>query len=148
MTFTIESSAFKHNAWIPEQYTCKGINQSPPLNWYDAPAKTKSFALIMDDPDAPNETWVHWVLFNIPATINKLDENTDLPLGASTGLNTWIEHGYGGPCPPSDTHRYFFKLYALDTTLNFHGVANKEKLLHAMHGHILAESELIGLFGV
>jgi Raf kinase inhibitor-like YbhB/YbcL family protein len=148
MRLTLESSAFQHHAWIPDLYTCKGDNISPPLNWHGAPKDTQSFALIMDDPDAPNETWVHWILFNIPANQTQLEENANLPPGASTGLNTWVEHGYGGPCPPSDTHRYFFKLYALDTKLSFKIPVHKEKLLHAMHGHILDQCELIGIYGV
>lgn len=150
MAFTITSSAFAHGAMIPKEYTCDGKDVSPPLSWSDPPEKTQSFALIMDDPDAPMGTWVHWVIYNIPATARSLPEgiptNADLPDGSRQGRNSWRRIGYGGPCPPSGSHRYFFKLYALDTALTLASGATKEELLQAMEGHILAQAELMGRY--
>ncbi len=146
MRFLLESSVFIHNTSIPGLYTCDGADRSPALTWKGAPAGTQSYVLIMDDPDAPNGTWDHWLLFNIPATLNRLDEATDLPAGAISGKNSWGNTGYGGPCPPSGTHRYIFTLYALDTQLTLHSGVNKQHLLGAMEGHVLASSELIGLY--
>jgi Raf kinase inhibitor-like YbhB/YbcL family protein len=148
MSLVLESPAFSANEPIPVEYTCKGTDHSPALSWHGAPAGTKSFALIMDDPDAPGGTWDHWVLFNIPATLNELKASARLPAGATSGKNTWGNQGYGGPCPPSGTHRYFFTLYALDTQLSLDSAANKQDVSHAMKGHILDKAELIGLFGV
>jgi Raf kinase inhibitor-like YbhB/YbcL family protein len=146
----LTSSAFTHGSMIPKQYTCDGKDISPPLSWSDPPEKTQSFALIMDDPDAPLGTWVHWVIYNLPATARGLGEgvppDADLPDGSRQGRNSWRRIGYGGPCPPSGTHRYFFKLYALDTVLPLASGATKEELLKAMEGHIVAQAELMGRY--
>jgi len=136
---------------IPARYSCKGQDISPPLEWdKELPERTQSLALIMDDPDAPMGTWVHWVLYNIPATAHALPENTpDDPVladGALQGTNSSRKTGYDGPCPPSGTHRYFFKLYALDTRLGLPSGATKDQLLEAMQGHILGQAELMGTF--
>jgi Raf kinase inhibitor-like YbhB/YbcL family protein len=145
MSVQLTSDAFANGQSIPAKYTCKGKNISPALVWTEPPAGTESLALIMDDPDAPGGTWVHWVLFNIPASARNLQE--DLPAsGMSVGKNSWGDMRYGGPCPPSDTHRYFFKLYALDTSLSLSPGVTKEQLLKAMQGHILAQGELMGTF--
>ncbi len=152
MTFELTSPAFAPGAAIPKKYTCKGDDISPPLSWGDPPARTKSLALIMDDPDAPAGTWVHWILFNIPADQRSLEENLLITAQKqdsgtiSVGSNSWKRAAYGGPCPPSGTHRYFFKLYALDTTINLPAGATKQELLDAMQGHILAQTELMGTF--
>jgi Raf kinase inhibitor-like YbhB/YbcL family protein len=150
MAFQLTSSAFGHGQPIPPQYTCRGKDISPPLSWSDPPAGTQSFALICDDPDAPAGDWVHWLIYNLPATTRSLPEGvpTDgqLPDGSRQGLNGWQQTGYRGPCPPSGTHRYFFKLYALDTTLNLPPRATKQQLLDAMKGHVLAQAELMGTF--
>ena len=146
MSLSLESPAFLSNASIPPQYTCNGENYSPALHWQGAPVGTKSYVLIVDDPDAPNGTWVHWVLFNIPATCNHLDEATETPPGAISGMNSWELKGYGGPCPPSGTHRYFFKLSALDVRLTVNSNATKSDILNAMEHHILDHSELVGLY--
>ncbi|KTD21953.1 Phosphatidylethanolamine-binding protein [Legionella lansingensis] len=145
MGLSIESPAFANNGFIPVQYTCDGADSSPPLLWKDAPVQTKSYVLIVDDPDAPAGTWVHWVLFNIPADVKQLN-GSGLPAGAESGKNSWGKVGYGGPCPPSGTHRYFFKLYALDTVLTLTSSANKQDVLKAMQNHVLESSELIGLY--
>ena len=153
-TFTLASDAFANGASIPAKYSCIGKNISPALAWGEPPAGTQSFALIMDDPDAPGGMWVHWVLYNIPADTRSLAE--DLPVTGKnvpegqgspfTGKNSSGNIGYDGPCPPSGTHRYFFKLYALDETVGLLPGANKGELLKAMEGHILAQSELVGTF--
>ncbi|HEX6290663.1 MAG TPA: YbhB/YbcL family Raf kinase inhibitor-like protein [Herpetosiphonaceae bacterium] len=149
-TMTVTSAAFSAHAAIPSQYTCDGTNISPPLAWSGAPSGTQSFALIADDPDAPRGTWVHWVLYNLPASVTQLPENIpalrSLDNGARHGTNDFRKLGYGGPCPPSGSHRYFFKLYALDTQLSLEGGATKQQLLQAMEGHILAQGELIGTY--
>jgi len=146
----ISSNAFAHEAAIPERYSCKGYDISPALSWGEPPAGTQSFALIMDDPDAPNGTWDHWLIFNIPASARGLPESigseATLPDGSISGNNSWRRTGYGGPCPPSGTHRYFFKLYALDEMLAILPGATKGELEKAMVGHILAEGELMGTF--
>jgi Raf kinase inhibitor-like YbhB/YbcL family protein len=150
MTIELTSPAFAQGGSIPERYSCKGEEITPALAWGEPPAGTQSFALIMDDPDAPVGTWVHWVLFNIPASARGLPEafpaNAALPDGSLSGQNSWGNTGYGGPCPPSGTHRYFFKLYALDETLAIDAGANKGELEKAMVGHILAQGELMGTF--
>lgn len=150
MTLELSSAAFAEGQPIPARYTCTGDDISPPLVWRGAPAGTQSFALIMDDPDAPRGTWVHWVVYNLPASVTALPEairaDGDLPGGAVHGRNSWGRNDYGGPCPPSGTHRYFFKLYALDTTLNLAPGASKEALLQAMQGHILAQGQLMGTY--
>jgi Raf kinase inhibitor-like YbhB/YbcL family protein len=149
-TMNLTSSAFTHGAMIPKKYTCDGRDISPPLSWSDPPEKTESFALIMDDPDAPMGTWVHWVIYNIPATARGLSEgvptDAELPDGSRQGRNSWHRIGYGGPCPPSGTHRYFFKLYALDTKLNLASGVTKEELFQAMAGHIVTQAELMGRY--
>lgn len=149
----LRSPAFSHNGAIPRQYTCEGADVSPPLQWHGIPAGTKSLALIVDDPDAPDpraprRTWVHWVLFNIPPTATALPEGVrsdQLPHGTREGINDWKRTGYGGPCPPIGRHRYFFKLYALDTLLAL-DKPTKAELETAMRGHILAEAVLIGTY--
>jgi Raf kinase inhibitor-like YbhB/YbcL family protein len=150
MSFTLMSTAFGNGQPIPTTYSCKGRDVSPPLTWNEPPAGTQSLALILDDPDAPAGTWVHWVIFNLPATARGLAEATpkDAPLtaGGINGVNSWGRSGYGGPCPPSGTHRYFFKLYALDTLLALTASADKSQVLTAMEGHILAQSELMGTY--
>ncbi len=150
MAFALTSSAFTQDGMIPSKYTCDGQDISPPLTWREPPEETQSFALIADDPDAPMGTWVHWVIYNIPADARELAEgtpqDTELSDGSRQGKNSWPKLGYGGPCPPSGTHRYFFKLYALDTILELEPGANKKQLLKAMEGHILAETELMGKY--
>ena len=149
-SFSLSSPAFAGGATIPSKYTCDEIGQSPPLSWSGAPADVQSFALIMDDPDAPAGTWVHWLIFNIPADATALPENippdSTLADGSVQGTNSWGRIGYGGPCPPRGQHRYFFKLYALDTGLSLGSKATKPDLLKAMEGHILAQAELMGVY--
>ncbi|HMQ56313.1 MAG TPA: YbhB/YbcL family Raf kinase inhibitor-like protein [Anaerolineae bacterium] len=144
MSFELTSPAFKPGGRIPEKFTCDGDDIAPPLIWRDPPAKTQSFALIMDDPDAPRGTWVHWLLFNLPAGSHELPEAAALPPGTQVGHNGWGRSLYGGPCPPSGTHRYVFTLYALDTLLNLSSSTDKSQLLRAMEPHILAEAKLMG----
>ncbi len=150
MTIELTSPAFAQGQPIPVKYTCRGEDISPALAWSEPPAGTQTFALIMDDPDAPAGTWVHWVLFNIPASARSLPEafpsEASLPDGSQSGKNSWGRTGYGGPCPPSGTHRYFFKLYALDEPLAIQPGADKGELEKAMVGHILATAELMGTF--
>ncbi len=150
MNIEVKSSAFQDGAMIPKLYTCDGKDISPPLFWSGVPAEAKSLTLIMDDPDAPRGTWVHWVLFNIPPNTKSLEENLprtqSLPNGAKHGNNSWPKLGYGGPCPPGGTHRYYFKVYALDTLLPLNTGATKAQLLKAMEGHILAEGQLMGKY--
>jgi len=151
MKIEVSSTAFKEGATIPKQYTGDGKDVSPPLRWSEPPQGTKSFALICDDPDAPRKTWVHWVLFNIPAQQRELKEavpaQQELPNGAKQGKNDFGKIGYGGPAPPpGKPHRYFFKLYALDTQLDLPAGATKDQLVAAMKDHILAEGQLMGLY--
>jgi len=150
MAFELTSTAFAPGEPIPRKYTCDGEDISPPLRWSDPPQDTQSFALIADDPDAPVGTWVHWVLYNLPAETRALPQavppESDLSDGSRHGKNSWRRLGYGGPCPPSGTHRYFFRLYALDTVLDLKGGASKKQLLKAMEGHILGQTELMGLY--
>jgi Raf kinase inhibitor-like YbhB/YbcL family protein len=155
MALVITSPAFANGGAIPLRYTCEGEDISPELRWESNPAGTKSFALIADDPDAPDPqapkiTWVHWVLYGIPADVHVLAENLGdtrgLPPGTKQGLNDWKRVGYGGPCPPIGTHRYFFKLYALDAVLPDLGRPTKAQLLDAMKGHVLEEAQLIGTY--
>ena len=138
----LTSTAFKQNAFIPSRYSCDGENINPPLDVDHMPEGTKSFALIVDDPDAPKGTWVHWVVWNIPALLH-LKENH---IPGNEGINDFQRHHYGGPCPPSGTHRYFFKIYALDTILDLPEDTTKFKLEKAMHHHIISVGELIGLY--
>jgi Raf kinase inhibitor-like YbhB/YbcL family protein len=142
----LTSAAFANGEPIPAKYSCKGDDISPALAWTEPPAGTQSFALIMDDPDAPAATWDHWVLFNIPAETRALAENIQIAAPIIVGRNSWGRNKYGGPCPPSGTHRYFFKLYALDTTLTIPANSYKDAVLAAMEGHILAQAELMGTF--
>jgi Raf kinase inhibitor-like YbhB/YbcL family protein len=148
MDIQLISGAFEDGKPIPAQYTCQGKNVSPPLAWSSAPAGAKSFALILDDPDAPRGTWVHWVLYNLPADTIGLPEgikvDSRLPGNALQGRNDYKRNDYGGPCPPSGTHRYYFKLYALDTLLNLKAGATKDEVLRAMEGHVLARGQLMG----
>ena len=146
MSLALQSSAFLTNTPIPKQYTCHGEDHSPDLSWHGAPTGTQSYVLIVDDPDAPGGTWVHWLLFNIPATVNHLDKATQLPAGAISGKNSWGTAGYRGPCPPSGTHHYRFTLYALDTRLTVNSSVNKQDIINAMQNHILERAELIGLY--
>ncbi len=154
MSFTLTSSAFTHQGEIPVKYTCDGEDISPPLSWKALPHGTKSLALIVDDPDAPDPkapkmTWVHWVLYNIPPTAGDLEEGIappNLPEGTLQGLNDWKGTGYGGPCPPVGSHRYFHKLYALDTILDDLKEPTKGKLEQAMKGHVLDQAELVGTY--
>jgi Raf kinase inhibitor-like YbhB/YbcL family protein len=150
MEISIMSSAFENAGQIPTKYTCDGENVSPPLSWKNLPSGTKSIAIINDDPDAPMGTWVHWVIYNIPANSSGLPENIKplekLPDGTMQGRNSWGKIGYGGPCPPSGTHRYFFKIYALDKVLELKPGATKEELLKAMKGHIIGEGQFYGKY--
>ena len=152
MAFALTSPAFTEGSAIPVKYSCDGADVSPPLAWSDAPPGTVSFALIADDPDAPAGTWVHWVLYNLPATITELPENVakveTLDLGgARQGRNDFHRPGYGGPCPPpGPAHRYFFKLYALDTALKLRSAAQKKDLEAAMQGHTLGMAQLAGTY--
>ena len=141
----ISSTAFAHNGQIPKKYTCDGSDINPPLKFEEAPANARSLALIVDDPDAPMGTWVHWVVWNIDPKSAEIKENS-VPKGSMQGMNDFRKHNYGGPCPPSGTHRYFFKLYALDMTLNIGASAGKNALESAMKGHILGEAQLVGLY--
>ncbi|HZO14495.1 MAG TPA: YbhB/YbcL family Raf kinase inhibitor-like protein [Polyangiaceae bacterium] len=148
----LESSAFRHEGTVPKKHTCEGEDVSPPLTWSELPHGTKTLALIVDDPDAPDpqkpqRTWVHWVLYDIPANAKGIAQGaTDLPRGTRQGKNDWKTTGYGGPCPPIGRHRYFFKLFALDTTLGDRGELNKAELEKAMVGHILGKSQLMGTY--
>lgn len=141
----ITSSVFNHNQDIPSKYTCDGNDINPPLQISDVPVEAKSLALIMNDPDAPMGTWIHWLVWNMEAGTKEIAENS-LPKGAISGINSWDRAGYGGPCPPSGTHRYFFKLYALDVKLDTVPGIRVGSLERIMAGHILAEAELIGLY--
>ena len=148
----LTSTAFEHGGNIPAIYTCEGNDASPPLQWTQAPPGTKSLALIVDDPDAPDPahprmTWVHWVLYNLPVASDGLPQGvTHLPAGTREGRNDWKRTGYGGPCPPVGRHRYFFKLYALDTELPDLKTPDKIALEKAIKGHVLEQAELIGTY--
>lgn len=152
MSPTLTSAAFAHQGAIPAKYTCEGADVSPPLSWTGLPVGTKSLALIVDDPDAPDPaapkmTWVHWVLYNLPPSAKGLPEGASvLPPGSQQGLNDWQRTGYGGPCPPIGRHRYFHKLYALDTVLPDLRRPTKAVLEKAMNGHILGQGELVGTY--
>jgi Raf kinase inhibitor-like YbhB/YbcL family protein len=154
MALSLTSSSFKQNGEIPSRHTCEGKDVSPSLAWTGAPPGTKSLVLIVDDPDAPDPrapkmTWVHWILYNLPPSSSGLPEGAqkaNLPEGTQEGLNDWKRTGYGGPCPPIGRHRYFFKLYALDTALQGMHQATKAQLEGAMKGHILAQAELVGTY--
>lgn len=141
----LTSPAFQDNGQIPAKYTCDGDNTNPQLVIENVPRGTKSLALIMEDPDAPNGLWVHWVLWNIRPNIGTLVERAE-PRESVIGKNSWGHNQYGGPCPPSGTHRYMFKMFALDTTLDLAGTASKGQLEVAMEGHVLAEATLTGIY--
>lgn len=141
----ILSPEFEDGDSIPPMYTCQGEDISPPLEIIDVPEDAKSLALIVDDPDAPGRTWVHWLVWNIPPDIEVIEEDVP-PEGSVLGTNDFDKLEYGGPCPPTGTHRYFFKLYALDTVLDLEEGANKEELEEAMEEHIIEEIELVGMY--
>ena len=148
----LKTAAFRAGGTIPDQYTCSGENVSPALFWNQPPLGARSFALIMDDPDAPAGTWVHWVIYDLPASVRQLPEhvspNDGSAAGGKQGLNDFQQVGYGGPCPPLGTpHRYFFRLYALDTVLNLRGTVHRHDVDAAMKGHILARAELMATYG-
>jgi hypothetical protein len=154
MPLTLTSDAFFPGGAIPAEFTCQGADRSPPLSWSDIPSGTKSLVLIVDDPDAPDPaaprmTWVHWLLYNLPPGSGGLPEGVAaaaLPAGTREGLNDWRRTGYGGPCPPIGRHRYFHKLYALDTLLPDLGRPTKAQLEQAMRGRVLAQAELVGTY--
>ncbi len=139
----LSSTAFGHNESIPSKYTCDGADINPPLAVEGIPAGAVSLALIMDDPDAPVGTWDHWIIWNIPAATTEIAENS---VPGTQGKNSWKRSNYGGPCPPGGTHRYFFKLYALDTMLELKPNSGKSEVEKAMQGHILAEAQLVGVY--
>ena len=154
MTFAITSPAFVDQSEIPMRYTCEGDDVSPPLKWADPPVGTASFVLIIDDPDAPDPAaprtiWVHWVLYNLPSAARQLSEavtQSALPPGTYEGTNEWKRSGYGGPCPPIGRHRYYHKIYALDTVLPALSDPTKSAIEKAMAGHILGEAEIVGTY--
>lgn len=152
MSFQISSSAFSEGGTIAKKFTCDGPDVSPALTWKDAPATAQSYALIMDDPDAPVGTWVHWVLYNLPPSTKELPEGVEkteqLSNGALQGRNDFRKIGYGGPCPPpGKPHRYYFKLYALDRKLELKAGASKAEVETAMKGHIVGRAQLMGQYG-
>lgn len=152
MAFQIKTTAFSSGGDIPQKFTCDGADISPLLAWTEPPEGTQAFALIMDDPDAPAGTWVHWVLYDLPATASGLPENVpklpELENGAHQGRNDFRKTGYGGPCPPAGKpHRYFFKLFALNSPTQLKAGATKAELERAMKGHIVAQAELMGRYG-
>ena len=147
---TLISPSFEHGGMIPKKYTCDGEDISPPLKWKNVPSGTKSFVLICDDPDAPMGTWVHWVYYDIPANVRSLPEGI-LPvenpeIGGTQGINDFKKIGYGGPCPPFGTHRYFFKLYAIDKVLNLPAGLTKEEVLRKIEGHVIGKAVLMGRY--
>jgi Raf kinase inhibitor-like YbhB/YbcL family protein len=150
MVIKITSIVFDEGETIPDLYTCNGINVSPPLNWDILPADTESIAIICEDPDAPGGLWTHWIIFNIPADTIYLPQHVmgreELDNGAKQGLNDFGSVGYGGPCPPSGTHRYFFKIYALDKKLDLPPLIGRDVFLKAINGHILDEGQHMGIF--
>jgi len=154
MPLTIASDAFKNMGPIPARFTCDGEDLSPPLSWADVPTEARSLALIVEDldapdPDAPRMTWVHWIAYNIPPTVLRLPEGAgtnNLPRGALEGANDWHRTGYGGPCPPIGRHRYFFKLYALNTVLTDLRRPSKTRLEAAIKGHVIAQAEIVGTY--
>jgi Raf kinase inhibitor-like YbhB/YbcL family protein len=154
MTLMLKSSAFDSGGAIPSKYTCEGEDVSPPLTWVGVPETARSLILIVDDPDAPDPKapkmiWVHWVLYNIPPDVSSLPEgimSAKLPSGMAEGLNDWERTGYGGPCPPIGRHRYFHKLYVLDTVLEGMNTPTKAKVEAAMNGHVIAQTELVGTY--
>ena len=154
MALSLSSSVFNDSGIIPLKYTCEGDDVAPPLEWDGTPDNAKSLVLIVDDPDAPDPeapkmTWVHWVIYNLPPDVRGLPEAATtemLPAGTEQGLNDWQNIGYGGPCPPIGRHRYFFKLYALDTVLEGLSSPTKAEVEAAMQGHVIAQTELVGTY--
>jgi len=154
MRLTLQSSAFTDGGEIPQKYTCEAHDISPPLSWQGIPEGTRSLVLIVDDPDAPDPnapkmTWVHWLVYNIPPETTVLIEGAtseSLPLGTKQGVNDWEKAAYGGPCPPIGLHRYFHKLYALDTVLMINNNPTKAEIENALKGHVIAQAELIGTY--
>jgi Raf kinase inhibitor-like YbhB/YbcL family protein len=152
VTFQVRSDAFSEGETIPQKHTCEGADVSPPLAWTGAPEGTAAFALVVDDPDAPVGTWVHWVMFDMPPAVTSLEEGIPatglLQSGAKQGINDFKRPGYGGPCPPRGhgAHRYVFTVYALDATVGLKAGATKAELLASMEGHVLAEAELVGTY--
>jgi len=151
MAFELASSAFQRNGAIPKEHTCDGADVSVPLNWKNSPERTKAFALVVDDPDAPRGTWVHWVLYDLPSDMRELPagigHEATLENGARQGKNDFGKIGYGGPCPPGGpAHHYHFKLYALDRPTGLQPKATKQQVLGAIKGHVLAEAELVGTY--
>lgn len=150
MSLILGSDAFAEGGQIPRRYTCEGDDVSPPLTWQGAPSRTATFALVVDDPDAPAGTWIHWVLLDVPDEVTELPENASgagaLPAAAVEGRNSWGRGGYRGPCPPSGTHRYFFRLYALDGPLGLGPGATLAELTRAMEGHVVDEAVLMGRY--
>lgn len=148
--FSITSGAFKEGQPIPRQYTCDGVNVSPPIEWTGVPKAAKTVAIIVDDPDAPSGTWTHWVLYNLPADnvgfVENVPADETLKAGGFQGKNDFGKIGYGGPCPPSGTHRYFFKIYAVDEELPLKGGVTKADLEKALAGHTLAQGQLMGTY--
>lgn len=146
----LTSTAFKEGEPIPRQYTCNGVNVSPPLEWSGVPKSARTLVIIADDPDAPSGTWVHWVLYNLPADnigmVENLPATDELRAGGFQGKNDFGKTGYGGPCPPSGTHRYFFKIYALDSELPLKAGATKAEVEKAMEGHVVAQGQLMGTY--
>ncbi len=143
--FRISSPAFKNDRSIPSRYTCDDIDVNPPLLIENVPPAAKSLVLIVDDPDAPAGTWVHWVVWNIDPGVTEIGENS-VPRGGTEGVNDFRKHNYGGPCPPSGTHRYFFKLYALDRTLDISSHSEKAHVEKAMDGHVIARAQIMGRY--
>jgi len=150
VSIKLTSTAFQDGGMIPAKYTCDGQNVAPPLNWSGTPANVQGLALVCDDPDAPGKTWVHWVVYDLPSTSTQLPEATPaketVASGGKQGKNDFGKIGYGGPCPPSGTHRYFFKLYALDKTTDLKAGATKDQLMNAIQGHIIGQGELMGRY--
>lgn len=147
MALTLKSSAFTQGTSIPSQYTCDGADQSPPLSWSDAPKGTQTFVLILEDPDAPAGTWDHWILYNLPASTSELAENIkNFPTGTQIGQNSWGHQTYNGPCPPDREHRYFFNLYALNSSLALPNGASKKQVESALQNHILEKTQLMGYY--
>jgi Raf kinase inhibitor-like YbhB/YbcL family protein len=146
-TFTIKTNAFKNKNIFSVIYTCDGKDISPLVSWVGAPIQTKAFALILSDPDAPNGTWYHWIVYNIPSHIQQLTENSSLPAGALTGKNSWDKSQYNGPCPPNGaTHRYIFTLYALDSILNLSNNENINNVLSQINNHVVRKAEVMGVY--
>ncbi|KTD40247.1 YbhB/YbcL family Raf kinase inhibitor-like protein [Legionella parisiensis] len=145
--FTLESSAFKMNSMIPDEFTCNGVDQSPPLSWHNIPPNTQSLALVVDDPDSANGVWTHWIVFNIPPKMTSLGAGSPVPPGAANAKNSWGGLGYRGPCPPVGiAHSYHFKLYALSTVLSLGDGTTRDIVLNAMTGYVIGEAELVGLY--